>query len=127
MSGWYFGRKLKNRYVTFSRLEKYIDVIKDLSRDDSVPKTATNLVYIVKANNLGDVESKVIYSMLHKQPKRADTYWFIHIDRGDEPHTFEYKVTPIAPGILMRVDFHLGFKVEPNINRYFRKGVPAPW
>ncbi|MGE5419050.1 MAG: KUP/HAK/KT family potassium transporter, partial [Chloroflexota bacterium] len=121
MYGWYFGRKLKNRYVTFSRLEKYLGVIKDLTSDVTVPKMATNLVYIVKANNIGDVESKVIYSLLHKQPKRADTYWFIHVDRRDEPHTFKYRVTTIVPGKIMRVDFYLGFKVEPNINLYFRE------
>ncbi|HLN55751.1 MAG TPA: KUP/HAK/KT family potassium transporter [Bacteroidales bacterium] len=123
MYGWYFGRKLKNRYVTFCRLENYLGVLKDLTRDSTVPKTATNLVYIVKANNIGNVESKVIYSILHKQPKRADTYWFIHVDRRDEPHTFKYKVTQIVPGKIIRVDFYLGFKVEPNINRYFREVV----
>lgn len=123
MYGWYFGRKLKNRYVTFLRLENYLEVIADLATDCSVPKRATNLVYVVKANNIGDVESKVIYSILQKQPKRADTYWFIHVDRREEPHTFKYKVTPIIPGILLRVDFYLGFKVEPDINLYFREVV----
>ena len=74
MYGWYFGRKLKNRYVTFTDLYKYINLFKDLSVDNSVPKTATNLVYIIKANRVDQVESKVIYSIFQKQPKRADTY-----------------------------------------------------
>ena len=121
MYGWYFGRKLKNKYVTFTKLDKYIELFKNLTKDESVPKTATNLVYIIKANRPDQVESKVIYSIFQKQPKRANTYWFLHVDRTDEPDTFEYKVTHIIPGILIRVDFYLGFKVEPKINLYFKE------
>jgi len=121
MYGWYFGRKLKNRYVTFAKLDKYLEMFKELSKDNSVPKTSTNLVYIIKANRLDQVESKVIYSIFHKQPKRANTYWFLHVDIKDDPDSFEYKVTHIIPGILIRVDFYLGFKVEPKINLYFKE------
>jgi KUP system potassium uptake protein len=121
MYGWYFGRKLKNRYVTFTDLYKYIDLFKDLSKDSSVSKTATNLVYIIKANRPDQVESKVIYSIFQKQPKRADTYWFIHVDRIDEPDRIDYQVNQIIPGVLIRVDFHIGFKVEPKINLYFKE------
>jgi len=123
MYGWYFGRKIKNRYITFSNLNKYTDLFKDLSIDESVPKTATNLVYIIRANRKDQVESKVIYSIFHKQPKRADAYWFIHVDRVNEPNQFDYQVTHIIPGILIRVDFRIGFKVEPRINLYFREVI----
>ena len=82
---------------------------------------ATNIVYIIKANNPEQVESKVIHSIFHKQPKRAKKFWFIHVDRTDEPDTFKYKVTYIIPDILIRIDFYLGFKVEPKINLYFRE------
>ncbi len=121
MYGWYFGRKLKNKYVTFVNLSEYLGVFKELSSDNSVPLAATNLVYIIKANNIRQVESKVIYSIFMKQPKRASTYWFLHIDIKDEPYTLEYKVTQIIPGILIRVDFSLGFKIDPTINLYFRQ------
>ena len=103
MYGWFFGRKLKNSYITFIGLQKYIELFKDLSKDKSVPKTATNLVYIIKANLPDQVESKVISSIFQKQPKRAETYWFIHVDRMDEPYTFEYKVTHIIPLVKMRL------------------------
>lgn len=121
MYGWYFGRKLKNRYVTFTNLNKYTDMFTDLAMDESVPKTATNLVYIIKANRIDQVESKVIHSIFLKQPKRAETYWLLHVDKIDEPDRMDYKVTHIIPGILIRVDFHIGFKVEPKINLYFRE------
>jgi len=121
MFGWYYGRKIKNRYITFADLEKYLDMFRDLSRDTSVAKFATNLVYIIRANRPDQVESKVIYSIFHKQPKRADTYWLIHVDRVAEPNSFNYQVTQIIPGILVRVDFRLGFKVESKINLYFKE------
>ncbi len=121
MYGWYFGRKLKNRYVTFTNLNKYTDMFRDLAMDESVPKTATNLVYIIKANRIDQVESKVIHSIFLKQPKRADTYWLLHVDKIDEPDRMDYRVTHIIPGILIRIDFHIGFKVEPKINLYFRE------
>ena len=121
MYGWYFGRKLKNRYVTFTNLINYHKLFEDLSKDDTVPKTATNLVYIIKANRIEQVESKVIQSIFMKQPKRAERYWFLHVDRVDEPGRMDYKVTQIIPGILIRIDFHIGFKVEPRINLYFRE------
>jgi KUP system potassium uptake protein len=121
MFGWYFGRKLKNRYVTFTDLDKYLDLFRDITRDKSVPMFATNLVYIIHANRIDQVESKVIYSIFNKQPKRASTYWLLHVDRVEEPNRFEYKVRQIIPGILIRVDFHIGFKVDTKINLYFRE------
>ncbi|OFY62986.1 MAG: potassium transporter Kup [Bacteroidetes bacterium RBG_13_43_22] len=121
MFGWYFGRKLKNRYISFADLDKYLEMFRDLSRDESVPRFATNLVYIIRANKHNQVESKVIYSIFHKQPKRADTYWFLHVDRMNEPNKFNYEVTHIIPGTLIRIDFYIGFKVSPKINLYFKE------
>lgn len=123
MMSWYFARKIRNRHISFSKIADYLPLIKDLSEDRSVPLTATNLVYIIKANNREEVESKVLYSIFQKQPKRAKTYWLVHVDRVDDPVRFEYEVEQIIPGILIRLDFHIGFKVEPKINLYFREAV----
>jgi KUP system potassium uptake protein len=123
MFSWYFGRKIKNRHISFSRLESYLELFKELRNDETVPKTATNLVYIIKANRQDQIESKVIYSIFSKQPKRADKYWLLHVDIVDEPNRFEYKVNHIIPGILIRIDFHIGFKVDPKINLYFKEIV----
>ncbi|HNR41634.1 MAG TPA: KUP/HAK/KT family potassium transporter [Bacteroidales bacterium] len=121
MCGWYFGRKIKNRYITFSRLTDYLPMITDLVRDQTIPRTATNLVYLIKANHKDQVESKVMYSIFYKQPKKAETYWLLHVDRVDDPYRFDYEVEHILPGILVRIDLHLGFKVEPRINLYFKE------
>jgi KUP system potassium uptake protein len=123
MLGWYYGRKIKNRYITFADLDKYLDLFRDLTKDESVPKFATNLVYIIRANRTDQVESKIVYSIFHKQPKRADTYWLLHVNMINEPKRFDYQVKHIIPGLLIRIDFNIGFKVEPKINLYFREVI----
>jgi KUP system potassium uptake protein len=120
---WYRARKIKNRYVEFVRMEHYIPKIQELSNDKSVPKYATHLVYLTSANNPKEIEHKIIYSILNKKPKRADIYWFVHVDTMDDPYTCEYKVEHIIPNDIIRVDFRLGFRMEPKINLMFRKVV----
>ena len=120
---WYKARKVKNRYVEFVRLEDYIPKIQELSNDRSVPKYATHLVYLTSADNPREIEHKIIYSILNKKPKRADIYWFIHVDTLDDPYTAEYKVDHIIPNDIIRVEFRLGFRIEPRINLMFRKVV----
>jgi KUP system potassium uptake protein len=120
---WYKARKIKNRYVEFVRLEHYIPKIQELSNDRSVPKYATHLVYLTSADNPKEIEHKIIYSILNRKPKRADIYWFIHVDTLDDPYTMEYKVDHIIPNDIIRVEFRLGFRIEPRINLMFRKVV----
>jgi KUP system potassium uptake protein len=120
---WFRARKIKNRYVEFVRMEHYIPKIQELSNDKSVPKHATHLVYLTSANNPKEIEHKIIYSILNKKPKRADIYWFVHVDTVDDPYTCEYKVEHIIPNDIIRVDFRLGFRMEPRINLMFRKVV----
>lgn len=120
---WFRARKIKNRYIEFVRLEHYIPKIQELSNDRSVPKYATHLVYLTSADNPKEIEHKIIYSILNKKPKRADIYWFVHVDTLDDPYTMEYKVDHIIPNDIIRVEFRLGFRVEPRINLMFRKVV----
>lgn len=120
---WYRSRKIKNRYVEFVRLEHYIHMIQELSNDKTIPKYATHLVYMTSANNPNEIEHKIIYSILNKKPKRADIYWFVHVDVLDDPYTCEYSVQHIIPNDIIRVEFRLGFRVEQRINLMFRKVV----
>lgn len=120
---WYESRRIKNRYVEFVELKDYLKLINDLSKDLAVPKYATHLVYLTSADNKDEIESKIIYSILQKQPKRADIYWLVHVDVVDEPYRMEYLVTEIIKNDVIRVDFRLGFRVAPRINLLFRKVV----
>ncbi len=123
MWAWYRARKIRNRFVEFVKLKGYLNLLRDLSHDFSIPKYATHLVYLTSANMLDEIEAKVIYSILQKQPKRADMYWFVHVDVLDEPYTMEYKVTELIKNNIIRIDFRLGFRVEPRLNLMFRKVV----
>jgi KUP system potassium uptake protein len=123
MYDWFRARKIKNRYVEFVRLEDYISKIQELSNDRTVPKFATHIVYLTSADNPREIEHKIIYSILNRKPKRADIYWFIHVDTVDEPYTTEFSVTHIIPNDIIRVEFRLGFRVQPRVNLNFRKVV----
>lgn len=120
---WYSGRKIKNQFTGFVKINRYFEILKELSADRSVPRYATHLVFLTKANKVTDVEAKIIYSIFNKQPKRADTYWLLHVDILDEPHVLEYHVTAIIPGLLYKIDFKIGFKVQPRVNLFYRQVV----
>jgi KUP system potassium uptake protein len=120
---WFYARKIRNRYVEFVKLSDHLPVLEDLSRDLSVPKYATHLVYLTSADNREEIESKIIYSIMQKQPKRADIYWFVHVDVVDEPYRMEYKVSEFIHDDVIRIDFRLGFRVAPRVNLMFRKVV----
>lgn len=120
---WFRSRKIKNRYVEFVKLEEYVPKLEELSNDLTVPKYATHLVYMTSANNPKEIEHKIIYSILSGKPKRADIYWFVHVDTLDDPYTCEYVVEHIIPNDIIRVEFRLGFRVAPRINLMFKKVV----
>lgn len=123
MYNWFKARKIKNRYVEFVKLGHYVSKLKQLSNDETIPKYATHLVYLTSADNPKEIEHKVIYSLLYKKPKRADIYWFIHVDTIDDPYTCEYTVEHVAADDVIRVEFRLGFRVQPRIDLLFRRVV----
>lgn len=120
---WFRARKIKNRYVEFVRVEEYVPKLEELSNDNSVPKYATHLVYLTSANNPKEIEHKIIYSILRGKPKRADIYWFVHVHTLDDPYTSEYSVEHIIPNDIIRVEFRLGFRIQPRLNLMFKKVV----
>lgn len=123
MYDWYKARKIKNRYVEFVRIEPYIPLIQELAYDSSIPKYATHLVFLTSADNPKEIEHKVMYSILNRKPKKADIYWFVHVNTVDDPYTSEYRVTTLIPNEIIRIDLNLGFRVQPRINLLFRRVV----
>jgi KUP system potassium uptake protein len=107
--------------IEYSKIQDYLDQLIALSKDQSVPKYATHLVYLSAVREEDSVESKIMYSILQKQPKRADIYWFAHIEVTDEPYTMEYKVRILAPDDAVRIDFRLGFRVQQRITLFLRQ------
>ncbi len=123
MIAWFTAKKIRKDYTEFVKIDKFKNVISELSNDLSIPKYATHLVYMTNASHGDEVESKIIYSILQKRPKRADIYWLIHVNVVDEPYEMEYRVREIVKDDIIRVDFYLGFRVAPRINLLFKKVV----
>ena len=120
---WQKASSLKKRYTEYVAFRDHLQPLRDLHDDQSVSKYCTHLAYLTGAPVSGMIESKIIYSIFRKAPKRADVYWFIHVDVLDEPYTTEYQVEELVPGIAYRIDFYLGFRVEPRVNLFFRKAI----
>lgn len=123
MGCWYIAKLIRQRYTEFVPLDNYKKMLCELSEDNSIQKYATHLVYLTGANNPNEIESKIIYSILQKRPKKADIYWFVHVDVMDEPYRMDYKVSHIADEDIVRIDFKIGFRIPPRINLMFRKVV----
>ena len=123
MYTWYYARKVNNRFVKFVELGKFIPLIKELSEDDNISKFATHVIYLTKANHREQVEEKIIRSILSKKPKRADVYWFLHINRTDEPYTLSYEVTELLDDKVIKVTINTGFRVQPRSELFFKKIV----
>ena len=123
MTIWYRAKQISKNYTKIVKLDDYKKVLQELSNDLTIPKYATHLVYMTNANRVDEIEEKVLYSILQKRPKRADLYWFIHVNILNEPYKTEYKVTEIVKDDIIRVDFNLGFREPTKINIMFKEVV----
>jgi KUP system potassium uptake protein len=120
---WFYARKINNRFTGFVDLGKYAPVIKELSEDDNIPKFSTHLIYLTKANNRHQVEEKIINSIFSRKPKRADVYWFVHINRTEQPYTLSYDVSELLDDKVIKVTINAGFRIQPRTELYFKKIV----
>jgi len=120
---WFKGRQIKKRFTQFVRVQDYANILSDMRQDETIPKYCSNLVYLTRADHITDIESKIIYSIINKQPKRADTYWFIHVHIMEEPFHFSHTVDTLIPNVLYRIEFKIGFKINPRINTFFRHTI----
>jgi KUP system potassium uptake protein len=117
------ARTLRTRHTEFVDLKHYEDMIRDLQADNSIPKEATNLVYLAVADSKKYIDANIIYSIFKKRPKRADVYWFVHVDTMDSPFTSKYTVDTIIPKKCFFVRIKLGFKADHRLNLLFNKIV----
>lgn len=115
---WYNGRRIKNRCATYEKIGPTIDFLDKISVDESIPKFATHLVYVTRAKYPNEMESKVIHSLFKKQPKRADTYWFVYLHRSDEPYQFRYNVKTYIEKKIFRIDIYSGFKQGVHMDTF---------
>lgn len=120
---WHTARKINNRFIKFDDLGQFAPLLKELSDDVEIPKIATHLIYLTKANNRHEIEAKVIQSIFAKKPKRADVYWFVHINRTEQPYTLNYEVSELVDDKVIKVTINIGFRIQPKTELYFKKIV----
>jgi KUP system potassium uptake protein len=123
MSTWFLAKKISKNYTKIVKIDSYKKVLAELSVDLSIPKYATHLVYMTNSQRLDEIEEKVMYSILQKRPKRADIYWFVHVNILNEPYRKEYRVNEIVKDDIYRVDFYLGFREATKINLMFKEVI----
>ncbi|MFN4027703.1 MULTISPECIES: KUP/HAK/KT family potassium transporter [Flavobacterium] len=123
MGTWYLAKQISKNYTKIVKIDDYKKVLAELSVDLSIPKYATHLVYMTNSNRSDEIEEKVMYSILQKRPKRADLYWFIHVNILSEPYKKEYRVTEIVKDDIYRIDFYLGFREPTKINLMFKQVI----
>ncbi|WMW78606.1 KUP/HAK/KT family potassium transporter [Flavobacterium sp. 20NA77.7] len=120
---WYNARNIHNRFTKFTELGKYSNQLAELSEDDGIPKFATHLIYLTKADRRHQIEEKIIKSIFSKKPKRADVYWFLHLNRTNEPYTLNYNVSELIDDKVIKVNINVGFRIQPKTELYFKKIV----
>ena len=123
MATWFLAKRISHNYTNIVKIDSYKKVLAELSVDLSIPKYATHLVYMTNSNRVDEIEEKVMYSILQKRPKRADIYWFIHVNILNEPYKKEYRVTEIVSDDIYRIDFYLGFREPTKINLMFKEVI----
>lgn len=120
---WYKGTEIKERESQYLTVKNYTKQLLQLSMDKNIPKYATNLVYLTGAKQEEDVDYAVLYSILNKQPKRANVYFFVHINVLDEPYKREYKVTKFSDKKILKITFNLGFRESQRVNMFMRQVI----
>lgn len=120
---WYYARKTNNKFLKFTNLVEYTKQLDELSHDDSIPKYATHLIYLSKADRNYEIEEKILKSIFSKKPKRADVYWFFHINRTNDPFTLNYEVIELLDDKVIKIVLNIGFRIQPKVELYFKKIV----
>ena len=117
----YKGRQIKNRYLDMTDWAENLPILQELSQDTTVSKYASNLVYLTRSKTAKQIESRILYSILRKKPKRADRYWFLNISLLNEPFGMKYTLETLVPDVAYKINFQLGFRIQPRINLLFRR------
>ena len=123
MLAWYRGTQVEQAQNTFLNMREHLPAIKNLQDDESIPMCSHNVVYLVKGDDPEKIDRDILYSILDKDPKRANAYWFISVNTTNEPYQKQYEVETFGTDYIFRVNLHLGYKVRPSVNIYLRQVV----
>lgn len=120
MYAWANGGSIARKFLVFRKLKNFTPIFKAMKEDNTLPAFTSNLVYITESTDPNEIENTILYSILRK-PKRANCYWFIHTETLDTPHTLNYQIFEIEPGLAYRINMSVGFKEKTKVNLYFNE------
>lgn len=123
MISWYRGTQIERMQSVKLHLVDYAGAIRTLQNDHTIPYCANNLIYLSKGEDFEMIDRDILYSILDKDPKKADAYWFISVNTTDNPFQKEYEVNTLGTDFIFRVNLNLGFKVRQSVNVYLRQIV----
>ena len=120
---WYRGTRLEQQCSTRLPFERYIPNLRGLHSDTQEPLLANNLVYLESGGEDGSMDRDILYSILDKDLKRAQAYWFVSVHVLNEPDALYYEVDTYDTDFIFRIRLYLGFKRSPRVNVYLRQIV----
>ena len=106
---WYRGTQIEQEQNIHLRMRDHLDAINDLQDDESIPLCSNNVVYLAKGDDFERIDRDILYSILDKDPKRADAYWFISVNTTNDPYQRNYEVETFGTDYIFRVNLYLGF------------------
>lgn len=116
MVSWDRGTAVERAQRKTLKLKNYIDKLDSLRNDSNIPSTAHNLVFLTHTKNKDYVERDILYSILDKQPKRAQAYWFVHFHVTNKPFGGNYSIETFGTDFVFRITIRLGYKEDQRLN-----------
>ncbi len=120
---WYRGTQLERKYSTRLKIRDHIPGLTSLCHDTEVPLLAHNLVYLDGEPDPELIDRDILYSILDKDTKRAQAYWFVNVHVTNEPNTLNYELETYDTDFIFRIRLNLGFKCSQRVNVYLRQIV----
>ncbi len=120
---WYRGTQLERKYSTSLKIRDHIGSLVALHDDTDIPLLAHNLVYLTGDTDMELMDRDILYSILDKDAKRAQAYWFVSVHVLNEPNTMTYDLETYGTDCVFRIRLNLGFKCSQRINVYLRQIV----
>ena len=120
---WYRGTQLEQKYATRLKIRDHVDSLVSLHNDESFPLLAHNLVYLDSGRDPELIDRDILYSILDKDTKKAQAYWFVSVHVLSEPKTMTYELETYGTDCIFRIRLNLGFQCSQRINVYLRQIV----
>ena len=121
MLSWSAGTRVERSQRQRMDVESLLPSFERITRDDSIPLMAENLIYLTSDNDMKRIDRDIVYSVFANRPHRAHAYWVVNIVIANEPYTREYSVDSFGTHCFFRVRIRLGYKVSQHLRAFMRQ------